>query len=100
MLREKSDELLSVFPGLLENEKGKTIDELWTEAVTPVVDLFHKTFKATQQAGGTHEQAIEAAYSKVTEKYDQYTLRSYFTEVAGWSDDCVRLYDWGEPHVV
>jgi monoamine oxidase len=33
-------------------------------------------------------------------KYDQHTLQSYFETVAGWSPDCVRLYDYCSAHVV
>ena len=98
-LKEKNDNVQKMFPNLQENEKGKTIDELWDIAVEPVVTLFKNTYEEESKKT-PFAQAVAAAYKAVTDKYDKYTLRSYFSEVAGWSDDCIRLYDWGEPHVV
>ncbi|KAH6842904.1 hypothetical protein B0I37DRAFT_206388 [Chaetomium sp. MPI-CAGE-AT-0009] len=97
MLHNKDPELLAVFPGLKENEKGKTCDDLFLEAVTPVVELFKKAY---DHGGGEKSDKIRRAYQTVTEKYDKYTLRSFLNEVAGWSDDAIRLYDLGNAHVV
>ncbi|KAL8920777.1 MAG: hypothetical protein Q9172_004348, partial [Xanthocarpia lactea] len=33
-------------------------------------------------------------------EYDKYSLRSYLTDVAGWSEDAINLYDLGNAHVV
>ncbi|GKT47753.1 uncharacterized protein ColSpa_07934 [Colletotrichum spaethianum] len=48
--------------------------------------------KRTRVGGG--------GYKAITKKYDKYTLRSSLTEVAGWSDDAVELYDLGNAHVI
>ncbi len=85
--------LLSCFPGLNPAEKGKTIDTLWNEAVQPVVDAFNAVYQE-------NPKNIEAAYAKITGLYDQYSLQTYFEQVAGWSQDCISLYDLGSPHVV
>ncbi|KAK4149616.1 hypothetical protein C8A00DRAFT_18727 [Chaetomidium leptoderma] len=89
-------ELLALFPGLKWVEQGKTCDQLFFEAVAPVVELFKKWYKVA----GDESIKIRTAYQKVTEAYDKYTLRSYLLEVAGWSNDALRLYDLGNAHVV
>jgi monoamine oxidase len=86
--------LLSLFPNLKENEKGKTIDELWNEAVQVVYNEFYKVYIPD------HIESIGLAYEHVTKLYDKYTLRTFLEEVAGWSQDCISLYDLGSAHVV
>eukprot|EP01114_Cavostelium_apophysatum_P003778 TRINITY_DN13904_c0_g1_i1.p1 TRINITY_DN13904_c0_g1~~TRINITY_DN13904_c0_g1_i1.p1 ORF type:complete len:665 (+),score=170.53 TRINITY_DN13904_c0_g1_i1:71-2065(+) len=95
-----SEQIRKMFPNLKDIEKNQTIDELWNNAVQPVVDEFLAYFDKMKRAGKSLEVAVEEAYDWLTSKYDKYSLRTFFTEVAGWSEDCVRLYDWGEPHVV
>ncbi|KAI0899924.1 hypothetical protein F4806DRAFT_454423 [Annulohypoxylon nitens] len=95
-LKKRDCELLKLFPNLKEREKGKTCDELFFEAVDPVVKLFNKWYKRP----GEESLRIRIAYQKVTEAYDKYTLRSYLEEVACWSPDALRLYDLGNAHVV
>ncbi|KAK0753000.1 hypothetical protein B0T18DRAFT_357088 [Schizothecium vesticola] len=95
-LVNKEPELLKLFPGLKDAEKGKTCDDLFFEAVQPAVDVFNKAY-----ATGTDEATkIRIAYQAVTEAYDKYTLRRYLEEVAKWSYDAIRLFDLGNAHVV
>ena len=42
-LREKDPEILGLFPNLKENEKGKTIDELYAHIWVITVDEFRLT---------------------------------------------------------
>ena len=98
-LQTSEPELLKLFPNLKDSEKGKTCDELWFEAVKPVVELYKYWYD--RAAGEEDESAkIHTAYQKVTETYDKYTLRSYLLEVARWSFDALRLFDLGNAHVV
>ena len=85
--------LLACFPGLLPGEKGQTIDQLWDAAVIPVVQAFDAVYQ-------NNPANIAAAYAQITALYDQYSLQTYFEQVAGWSQDCISLYDLGSPHVV
>jgi monoamine oxidase len=93
LLKNRDEKLLKCFPGLLEEEKGKTIDELWDVAIKPVVDMFMEIYQG-------RPENIVTAYEKITEAFDKYSLQSYFELVAGWSQDCISLYDLGSPHVV
>jgi len=93
LLKQEDPGLLACFPGLLPQEKGRTIDELWDAAIRPVVETFEAVYRGDPDA-------IAAAYAAVTEKYDQYSLQTYFEQVAGWSQDAISLYDLGSPHVV
>ncbi|KAK6533410.1 hypothetical protein TWF694_002355 [Orbilia ellipsospora] len=96
-LRKKDEELLSLFPGLDgDKEKGKTCDDLFFEAVKPVVKLFKQYY----DQGGDESTKIRRAYQMVTETYDKYSLRTYLEEVAKWTPDAIRLYDLGNAHVV
>ncbi|KAF0325055.1 l-amino acid oxidase [Colletotrichum asianum] len=96
-LCDEDEELLRLFPGLKKNERGKTCDTLFHEAIEPVVQTFKAAFKA---APGDKPQKIKEGYKLITLKYDTYTLRTYLKEVAGWSDDAIKLYDLGNAHVV
>ena len=125
MLKQPDSELTKVFPNLKSNEKGKTCDKLFEEATEPVVIDFWKAYgewrgapasndKSDSQAGYSSQKAqattedpkrdrgggIRHAYAAITKKYDKYSLRSYLTEVAGWSQDAINLYDLGNAHVV
>lgn len=97
LLEESNPELLELFPSLNENEKGKTCDKLFFEAIDPVVTLFGKSYR---EASGDEPDKIRMAYQKITEAYDRYTLRSYLEDVAHWSPDAIKLYDLGNAHVV
>ncbi len=92
-LKAQEPTLMSCFPGLKPSERGKTVDELFAEAEAPVIQLLRSTF---ERSSGD----VKAAYASVRMKYDGYTLRSYFEQVAGWSPCCIRLYDHTSPHVV
>lgn len=93
LLLSQDPGLLRCFPNLKDSEKGKTIDTLWAEAAQPVVDAFDAVYQG--QSGN-----IAAAYACITALYDQYSLQTYFEQVAGWSQDCISLFDLGSPHVV
>jgi len=103
-LRNKDEEILALFPHLRPEEKGLTVDQLFEDAVKVVKDDWLATYKEHGgQLGDTPPYKVEAlvaAYQSITEKYDKYTLRSYLTEVAGWSEDAINLYDLGNAHVV
>jgi hypothetical protein len=71
-------ELLELFPGLKHCERGKTCDDLFFEAIEPVVSLFKKTYNAQS---GVKSAKIRAGYQQVTEVYDRYTLRGYLEQV-------------------
>ena len=96
-LQNSDSELLKLFPNLKDSEKGKTCDELFFEAVKPVVELYKYWY---DRAGDDESAKIHTAYQKVTDTYDKYTLRSYLLEVALWSFDALRLFDLGNAHVV
>lgn len=93
LLQARDSKLLSLFPGLKGSEKGKTCDELFTEAVEPVKTLFMNVYN-------DDPKNIVKAYKAITKKYDCYTLRSYLVEVAKWSEAAINLYDVGNAHVV
>lgn len=93
LLRKKDPGLLRCFPNLHDDEKGKTIDELWAEAVRPV----NTEFGAIWQK---QDDKVRAAYTRITELFDKYSLQTFFEQVAGWSQDCISLFDLGSPHVV
>lgn len=93
LLCDRDPSLLKCFPDMSEHEKGKTIDMLWAAAVKPVVEEFNAIY-----AGDPAN--IARAYQVITDKYDQYSLQTYFEQVAGWSQDCISLFDLGSPHVV
>ncbi|KAJ7026348.1 hypothetical protein C8F04DRAFT_1125483 [Mycena alexandri] len=96
--------VLALFPGLKAEEKGKTVDQLFDAAVQPVKKLWLNTYKAHDGKEGDQPpylaDALIAAYKAITDKYDKYTLRSYLTDVAGWSEDAINLYDLANAHVV
>lgn len=93
LLISKDKELLKSFPNLKEDEKGKTIDQLWNKAIIPVVADFEAIYQ-------NNPANIARAYAAITAKYDKYSLQTFFEQVAGWSQDCISLYDLGSPHVV
>lgn len=96
--------LLALFPNLLKDERGLTCDQLFDRAVQPVKDLWLKEYRS--HGGSDNDKppyvadALLAAYQRITDEYDKYTLRSYLTEVAKWSQDAINLYDLGNAHVV
>jgi monoamine oxidase len=104
MLVAMDKTLMKLFPGLKDNEKGKTCDDLFATAVQPVVDAFWKAYDALQtdekETSYPDPGKIKRAYGAITKLYDQYSLRSYLIEVAGWSQDALNLYDLGNAHVV
>lgn len=104
MLKTKDQELLKLFPGLREDEKEKTCDMLFTDAVVPVKKDFWDAYYAGDTDVDIADQLdierVKRAYKVITDKYDKYTLRSYLIEVANWSEDALNLYDLGNAHVV
>jgi monoamine oxidase len=98
-LKRKDRQLLSQFPGLLEREKGKTLDQLWAEAMKPVEAYRLKRYAYFRKKRRAKEARILADQS-VRHHFDKYTLDRYLREEAGWSNDCVRLYDYCSAHVV
>ncbi|KAF5713145.1 amino-acid oxidase [Fusarium globosum] len=104
LLSNRDKKLLKLFPGLRECEKGKTCDDLFTHAVKPVVKLFWEVYKREATQPKIPEKydygAVKKAYAAITEEFDKYTLRSYLTDVAGWTEDALNLYDLGNAHVV
>lgn len=94
LLKNKDPKLLQLFPNLKDNEKGKTIDELWGEAVQVVYDEFYKVYVPRDIS------TIAPAYKHVTELYDKYSLRTFLEQIAKWSQSCLDLYDLGSAHVV
>ncbi|KAF4999916.1 hypothetical protein FGRMN_2154 [Fusarium graminum] len=104
LLTTRDAKLLRLFPGLRECEKGKTCDDLFTDAVKPVVKRFWDICEHEARNPKAPEeyniQAVKKAYAAITEEFDKYTLRSYLTDVAEWSEDALNLYDLGNAHVV
>jgi monoamine oxidase len=103
-LVDKDGDLLNLFPKLKDEEKSMTCDQLFDTAVQKVKQLWLDTYTAN---GGTpgekppyNVKALVAAFDSIGDMYDKYTLRSYLTDVAGWSEDAVNLYDLGNAHVV
>ncbi|KAI1658254.1 hypothetical protein F4813DRAFT_357865 [Daldinia decipiens] len=104
-LKNSDPKLLGLFPGLKDSEKGKTCDELFTSAVEPVVRAFWTAYGGLPSPEKLDQEhidvnAIKRAFNKITADYDRYTLRSYLTDVAGWSEDALNLYNLGNAHVV
>ncbi|KAE9392621.1 FAD/NAD(P)-binding domain-containing protein [Gymnopus androsaceus JB14] len=93
MLKSRDPTLLALFPGLREEEKGKTCDDLWDEAVAPVYELFAKYYQ-------DNPKNLATAYKEVTQAFDKYTLRTFLSDFARWSPDAINLYDLGNAHVV
>ncbi|RYC57603.1 hypothetical protein CHU98_g8605 [Xylaria longipes] len=101
LLKAEDQELLKLFPELKPSEKGKTCDELFASAVKPVVDEFWEGYGGNpQDLAKIDWDAVIQAYDNITAKYDKYSLRSYLTDVASWSNDALKLYDLGNAHVV
>ncbi|KAF5963994.1 putative amino-acid oxidase YobN [Fusarium bulbicola] len=95
LLQEKDAKLLSLFPGLRDCEKGKTCDKLFTDAVEQVVidfwDAYEKAADEVAVPEKIQVKSIKEAYAAITKQYDSYTLRSYLTDVAGWTEDAINL---------
>ena len=97
----ESKKLLSLFPGLKPSEKGHTCDELFSSAVKEVVVTFRDAYDSPDaEKLHSDEEKLKYAYRRITEEYDKYSLRSYLTEKARWSQDAINLYDLGNAHVV
>ena len=97
---EDSKKLLRLFPGLRNDEKGKTCDQLFSKAVKHVVCDFWNAYDEVEKGGKSREESIKVAYNKITRDYDKLSLRSFLTEKAKWSQDAINLYDLGNAHVV
>ncbi|KAF9760881.1 hypothetical protein IL306_004090 [Fusarium sp. DS 682] len=104
LLQHRDEKLLRLFPDLRDCEKGKTCDELFTDAVKPVVKLFWEVYDREDKNPRVPEdysiEAVQKAYAAITKEFDKHTLRSYLTDVAGWTEDALNLYDLGNAHVV
>jgi monoamine oxidase len=99
-LEREDPELLAQFPGLLDSERGKTLDQLWAEAMTRVDAYRLERYSLLREEGRGEDEAREVADREVRLHFDKYTLDRYLREEAGWSNDCVRLYDYCSAHVV
>ena len=105
LLQKEDGELLKFFPGLKKHERGRTCDELFNDAVEPVVKDFWAAYKGffvkeKLNKDDYDPEAVKRAYAQITKDYDKYSLRSYLTEKAHWSQDAINLYDLGNAHVV
>lgn len=97
----QSKNLLSLFPGQKESEKGYTCDELFASAILEVVDLFKGAYNSPHILGQrSYEEKVRHAYQEITKEYDRYSLRTFLTERANWSQDAINLFDLGNAHVV
>jgi monoamine oxidase len=99
-LKRKDPKLLAQFPGLLKGEKGKTLDALWAKAMKPVEAYRRKRYAHFRKQRRRKDTARRLADQDVRLHFDKYTLDRYLREEAGWSNDCVRLYDYCSAHVV
>ena len=97
---EKSKRLLSLFPGLKESEKGLSCDQLFSSAISEVVTTFNDAYNSPSAQHLPKEERIKHAYHAITSEYDKYSLRSFLSERAQWSQDAINLYDLGNAHVV
>lgn len=97
---EESKNLLTLFPGLKESEKGYTCDQLFASAVLEVKDTFWDAYKSPSAKGLPKSERIRLAYEAITTEYDKYSLKSFLTERAKWSPDAINLFDLGNAHVV
>lgn len=91
-LKAVDKDLLTSFPKLKANEKGKTIDNLWADAIeipNSIVEIIYDI-----------EKDVSLSYKVLTVLFDSYSLKTYFKSFKEWSEDCVNLYDLGSPHVV
>ncbi|KAF4498665.1 L-amino-acid oxidase [Fusarium agapanthi] len=104
LLKYRDGKLLALFPDLRECEKGKTCDDLFTHAVKPVVKRFWEVYDREPKDPKIPEKydngAVKKAYAAITKELDKYTPRSYLTDVAGWTQDALNLYDLGNAHAV
>ncbi len=60
-----------------DRERGKTLGQLWAEALSPLVEKLH--------------EAPEAAWSEIVRAYDQYSTRE-FLESLGWSEGAIEMF--------
>ena len=98
---KESKTLLDLFPGLKDSEKGFTCDELFASAVRIVVNRFWDAYGTPPEPDKDADPPkVKAAYAAITSHYDKYSLRSFLTEEAKWSQDAINLYDLGNAHVV
>ncbi|KAL9610747.1 MAG: hypothetical protein Q9167_004566 [Letrouitia subvulpina] len=96
---EESKKLLKLFPNLKEAEKGLTCDQLFASATKTVIADFWKVY-GPYDHDHINEQKVKEAYAAITAEYDKYSLRTFLTEKAKWSQDAINLYDLGNAHVV
>lgn len=99
-LKKRDSKLLSLFNGLTPHELGKTADKLWADAIKPVEDLWGQAYLRALDTGESRADAIRTAHAAVERNYGSYTLRSFFEDVAGWSEAAILLYDLANAHVV
>ena len=97
---EDSKKLLELFPGLRNDEKGKTCDQMFSKAVKHVVCDFWNAYDEVERGGKSREESIKFVYNKTTRDYDKLSLRSFLTDKAKLSQDANNLYDLGNAHVV
>jgi len=96
-LIERDEKLLSCFPGLLESEKGKSLDTLWREAIEEInktwTDKYYEKIKNNK-----FNESVAAAWRAVTRKYDKYSVKTYLQH-KNWSDACIEMYRLGTNQV-
>jgi monoamine oxidase len=111
MLVAKDDKLMDLFPGLHDKERGKTCDELYTKAIATVdstlvgiydeeIDYWMSRHPGEPVPPDVTLNALVEAYAEVVRLFDKFSLRTFLTEHAGWSEAAVTLFDLGNAHVV
>jgi monoamine oxidase len=103
LLRDKDAELLTtLLPELKEEEKGKTADEIFDEAIEEVRTTYHiaKQKAKKKNPSATKRELIRAGYNGITKAYDKFSLRSFLEKKAEWSSSAISLYNLSNAHVV
>jgi len=100
-LIDKDEELLtSCFPNLKDSEKGKSLNELWSEAVQEMTDTWWKKFISTfLKPNKNFNASVIDAWSEITKKYDSFSVRTYL-EHKKWSDAAIEMYRLGTNQVL
>ncbi|KAF8249011.1 amine oxidase, partial [Wilcoxina mikolae CBS 423.85] len=111
MLGKEDEKLMHLFPGLHDKERGKTCDDLYDRAVKVVdstlvayyeeeVEYWKSKHPGEEVPPEVLLNALVEAYAEVIRLFDRFSLRTFLTEQAGWSEAAVTLFDLGNAHVV